>query len=97
MTLTDEQKRRLLARLRRAEGQVAAVRRMIESDTYCVDILTQIAASRGALGKVGETVLQHHIETCVTQAFQSGSEESQQDKVDELMDVFSRYGGLGKG
>ena len=96
MELTDEQKRKLLARLRRAEGQVGAVRRMIESDSDCVNILTQLAAARGALGKVGGTVLQHHIETCVTEAFQSGRPETQQEKVDELMDVFSRYGGLGR-
>jgi DNA-binding FrmR family transcriptional regulator len=95
MDLTAEQKRKLLARLRRAEGQVAAVRRMVESDAYCVDVLTQLSASRGALGKVGETVLQHHIETCVTEAFQSGRTEVQQEKVEELMDVFSRYSGLG--
>ena len=96
MNLTTEQKRKLLARLRRAEGQVAAVRRMIESDAYCVNVLTQLSAARGALGKVGETVLQNHIETCVTEAFQSGSEDVQQEKVEELMGVFSRYSGLGR-
>jgi len=96
MQIDSEKKRKLLARLRRAEGQVAAVRRMIDADAYCVDILTQLSASRGALAKVGETVLQHHIETCVTEAFQSGEPDTQQEKVEELMDVFSRYGGLGR-
>ena len=48
MHLSSEDKRRLLSRLRRAEGQVAAVRRMVEEDAYCVDVLTQVAAARGA-------------------------------------------------
>ncbi len=93
MHLPPEDKRRLLARLKRAEGQVAAVRRMIDDDTYCVDVLVQIAAARGALAKVGEAVLRNHVQTCVTDALQHGDDVARQQKVDELMDVFGRYGG----
>jgi DNA-binding FrmR family transcriptional regulator len=88
---------RLLARLRRAEGQVAAIRRMVEEDAYCVDVLVQIAAVRGALGRVGEEVLQHHVETCVTEAFRADDRTARQVKIDELMEVFARYGGFGRG
>lgn len=95
MSHTPEQKQKLLTRLRRAEGQVAAVRRMIESDSDCVAVLTQVSAARGALGRIGQVVLQHHIETCVTEVLQNGEPSAQQDQVEDLMDVFRRYGGLG--
>lgn len=95
MKLPDDEKKRLLARLKRAEGQVAAVRRMVEDDAYCVDVLVQISAARGALGRVGEVVLRNHVETCVKGALSSGDEERSQVKIDELMDVFSRYSGIG--
>lgn len=89
------ERQRLAARLKRVEGQVAAVRRMLESDAYCVDVLVQISAARGALAKVGEEVLQRHVETCVADAFATGDAEARQEKIDELMDVFSRYTGRG--
>jgi DNA-binding FrmR family transcriptional regulator len=94
MGLSETDKRKLLARLRRAEGQVAAIHRMIEADAGCVDILTQLSASRGALSRVGEVILQHHIEACVTEAFDSGQPGVRQEKIAELMSVFRRYNGL---
>lgn len=84
----------LLRRLSRAEGQLAGVRRMVEEDAYCVDILVQIAAVRGALGRVGQLLLSSHIEHCVATAFRSGDPEESDRQVDELMEVFSKYGGL---
>ncbi len=91
MHLPPDEKRRLLSRLRRAEGQVAAVRRMVEEDAYCVDVLTQVAAARGALARVGDVVLRNHVETCVSAALRSEDEEARVDKLDELMDVLVRY------
>ena len=70
--------------------------REINEDAYCVDILLQISAAQGALGKAGQVLLGQHIRTCVADAFASGDEVSRDEKVDELMDVFSRYGGLGR-
>lgn len=90
-----EDQRRLLARLKRIEGQVAAIRRMVEGEAYCVDVLTQVAAARGALAKVGEEVLQRHVETCVSAAFTHGDAAARQEKIDELIEVFARYGGRG--
>lgn len=89
------ERQRLAARLKRVEGQVAAIRRMLEADAYCVDVLVQISAARGALAKVGEEVLQRHVETCVADAFATGDTEARQEKIDELMDVFARYTGRG--
>ncbi len=93
MKRSEEDKRRLLARLRRAEGQVSAIARMVEQDTYCVDVLVQIAAARGALDGVGQDILRHHVETCVTAAMRSDDEARRRQKIDELMDVFGRYAG----
>ena len=93
--MSAEQKKRVITRLKRIEGQIAGLRRMVESDTYCVDVLTQVSAAQGALGKVGEIVLGKHIETCVTEAFEHGSDDERRAAVEELMGVFSRYGRLG--
>ncbi|MCP4036570.1 MAG: metal-sensitive transcriptional regulator [bacterium] len=90
-----ETKKKLLARLRRIEGQVGAIRRMVEEDEYCVDILLQISAVQGALGKAGQLLLGSHVETCVASAFESGTKKDRQQSIDELMEVFSRYGGIG--
>lgn len=89
--LSELQKKKVIARLNRAEGQVAAIRRMIEQDKYCVDVLLQISAARAALGKVGEIVLGSHIETCVVNAFAEGNERERSEKIEELLDVFRRY------
>lgn len=85
---------RLVARLKRAEGQLAAVRRMIEQEEDCVDILLQISAVRGALGKIGQLLLGAHIENCVSEAFASGDEAARRRQVDQLMEIFARYGGI---
>ena len=94
MHLSPEEKRRLLSRLKRAEGQVVALRRMVEADAYCVEVLTQLAAARGALGKVGDVILRSHIETCVATALRQDDADARDEKIDELMDVFARFGGL---
>lgn len=86
--------KRLLARLKRAEGQLAAVRRMVEQEAGCVDVLLQISAVRGALGKIGQLLLGSHIETCVSKALSSGDETTRRRQVEELMEIFARYGGI---
>ena len=90
-----ETKRKVAARLRRVEGQIGALLRMVEQDGNCVDVLLQIAAAQGALGKAGEVILGSHIQTCVSDAFDRGSKADRQQKVDELMGVFSRYSRIG--
>ena len=86
--------KKLLARLRRVEGQISAICRMVEKEQYCVDILLQISAVQGALGKAGQLLLGSHVETCVATAFEKGSKKERQQSIDELMEVFSRYGGI---
>ncbi len=92
--LTDDEKRALAARLRRAEGQVAGVRRMIEEGAYCVDVLLQIAAARAALARVGRLVLESHVGSCVKHAMTAGDDADRERKLAELLDVFERYADL---
>jgi CsoR family transcriptional regulator, copper-sensing transcriptional repressor len=79
-----------LKRLRRIEGQVRGLTRMVEEDRYCIDIVTQIAAARTALRRVEEEVLRDHVAHCVDHAITSGDREDQRRKIAELMAVVSR-------
>jgi DNA-binding FrmR family transcriptional regulator len=88
-------KKKLVARLRRIAGQVEGVARMIEDDRYCVDVLLQVAAAQAALGKTGALVLRSHVDTCVHEAMTHGTTSQRKKKIDELMDVFSRYSHMG--
>lgn len=89
--LSDENKRQLGTRLKRAEGQIAGVRRMVEEGHYCVDILVQLSAAQAALAQIGKLVLAQHMDTCVRDAFATGSEPDRERKIAELMDIFTRY------
>lgn len=83
-----EDKEELLKRLRRVEGQVRGIARMVEQDTYCVDVLTQISAAISALEKVGLHLLADHIRGCVTDAVSAGDGEP---TVNELVGVVERF------
>ena len=83
----------MLGRLRRIEGQVQGIQRMVEEDKYCVDILLQLTAVQGAVEQVQKLILGQHIESCVTDAIRSGNCADRQKKMDELLEVFSRFSG----
>jgi DNA-binding FrmR family transcriptional regulator len=89
--LSDDEKKRLLNRLSRIGGQVEAVGRMIQNDDYCVDVLMQLSAATGALGKVGQIVLENHLQTCLRDAMTSGSKPDQDEKIQELVKLFRKY------
>ena len=91
--LNEETKAKALGRLRRIEGQVQGLQRMIDAEAYCVDILLQISAVQGALEQVQKLLLGRHIESCVADALRSGSKGERQQKLDEVLDVFTRFGG----
>ena len=78
-----------LKRLKRIEGQVRGLSRMVEEDRYCIDIITQIAAVRAALRRVEEEVLRDHIANCVEHAVTSGDKSEWRQKIAELMDVLA--------
>jgi len=91
--IDDETKVKALGRLRRIEGQVQGIQRMVEEGKDCVDILLQLTAVEGAVEQVQRLLLGRHIESCVADAIRSGSTRDRQKKVDELLEVFSRFGG----
>jgi len=82
----DELKRSLAARLARIEGQVRGIKRMVEEDMYCDDVMAQIAAARGALAKASLVVLEHHMKHCLIDRVRAGDDAI----VDELIDSISK-------
>ncbi len=79
-------KGKVLARLRRIEGQVRGLQRMVDEDTYCIDVLTQVSAATRALENVALLLLDDHVRHCVADDVRSGST----DKVDEAMQAIAR-------
>ncbi len=77
-------------RLKRIEGQVRGVDRMLEQGRYCVDILQQIQATKAALKKVETELLRDHANSCIEGALREGSLDEQRDKIVELVDLFER-------
>jgi len=90
--LKEDVRDQVLGRLKRISGQVAGIQRMVEGDRYCVDVLLQVAAAEAALDRVGHLVLASHVDTCVSSALESGRPKERKKKMDELLDVFSKFG-----
>jgi CsoR family transcriptional regulator, copper-sensing transcriptional repressor len=88
--MNDGAKKSVSVRLKRIEGQVRGISRMVEEDRYCVDVLIQAQAVRAALQKVEEEILRDHVSHCVAQAFASGDAETQRVKIDELVAVVGK-------
>ena len=84
---SEEERQLLLNRLRRIEGQVRGVAGMVERDTYCVDILTQVQAISSALTSFSTALLESHVKSCVKADVLSGKDEV----LDELVGVVSRF------
>ena len=87
-----EGKERLLARLRRIEGQVRGLQKMVEDERYCADVLTQVAAVQASLRSAAEVLLQGHLRHCVTGALRSGDPAEAEAIYGELTDLFKKYG-----
>jgi len=76
----------LIRRLNRIEGQVRGIRKMIEDERYCVDILTQVSAVQSALNSFNKELLSHHIKSCVVHDIKAGDDKV----VDELCDTIQK-------
>jgi CsoR family transcriptional regulator, copper-sensing transcriptional repressor len=79
-----------VARLNRIAGQVQAIARMVESDRYCIDILTQVQAVKSALARAEAEILRDHAAHCVQDAIAAGDADATRQKVNELVDLFDR-------
>nr|WP_304610598.1 MULTISPECIES: metal-sensitive transcriptional regulator [unclassified Salinibacterium] len=85
----EEHKEQLLKRLRRAEGQVRGIHRMIDEDAYCIDVLTQVSAATKALETVALALLDDHLKHCVAEATREGGEVADQ-KIAEASAAIAR-------
>ena len=83
---TQEEKKELLIRLRRAEGQIRGIEKMVEENAYCPDILIQVSAVTSALNSFNKALLACHIKSCVSEDIRAGKEEA----VDELVAVLQK-------
>ncbi len=84
-------KKSTINRLSRIEGQIRGIRKMVEEDRYCIDVLQQLQAIKSALAKVEDAILKDHSKTCVADAIASGNEIEQMAKFNELVDLIARY------
>ncbi|GMB08271.1 DNA-binding FrmR family transcriptional regulator [Thermolongibacillus altinsuensis] len=84
----EKEKKELMNRLKRIEGQVRGIQKMIEDDRYCVDILIQMSAIQAALKKVGFQLLERHTNHCVREAIEAGTGD---EAIKELMEVFKQF------
>lgn len=83
---TEDERKQLIHRLNRIEGQVRGIRGMVEENCYCPDILTQVAATSAALNAFARELLNNHIRTCVTEDVRNGRDEA----VDELLQTLQK-------
>ncbi|HEY0140166.1 MAG TPA: metal-sensitive transcriptional regulator [Thermoanaerobaculia bacterium] len=86
-----KQQEQLTARLKRIEGQVRGIQRMVEEERYCGDVLTQISAIQESLRKVSEVLLRDHLRHCVTTALEGGDAHRKEEMFDELTGLFNKY------
>lgn len=86
-------KAKIMARLRRMEGQVRGVQRMVDEDQYCLDVLTQLSAIIAAARQTGLLVLEDHLRGCVANAYRDGNtDEHQEEMLTELIGAIDRFG-----
>ncbi|NLT96186.1 MAG: metal-sensitive transcriptional regulator [Clostridia bacterium] len=86
--MVNDEKQNILKRLRRIEGQVKGIQRMIENDACCVDILVQVAAVKAAVNKTGALIFEHHAKECISKSLAT---KSQEDVIKELMQVLTSF------
>jgi DNA-binding FrmR family transcriptional regulator len=87
--INQQVKQESLTRMKKIEGQIRGVSRMIENEKYCVDILNQIAAVKSALDGVARRIMKRHVESCVADAILKKQGE---EMIDELMNTIFKYG-----
>lgn len=85
---SDEERKQITNRLKRIEGQVRGIQKMIDEERYCIDILVQISAIQAALKRVGFSVAERHMKHCVSHAIESGEGN---DAISELIEVMKHF------
>ena len=77
--------------LKRIEGQIRGIQKMIEEKRYCIDILTQLSSIVGAIKRVEENILTKHLRECVKGSFLKGNKEDKEAKIDEVIEVLKNF------
>ena len=77
--------------LKRIEGQIRGIQRMVEEKRYCVDILTQLSAAGSAIASVQNSILERHLDTCFTSALVGKSERDKKQKVSEVIKILKNF------
>lgn len=78
--------------LRRIEGQIRGIQKMIKEKRYCIDILTQISSIIGAIKRVEKNILDRHLRGCVRESFFKGNKEDRERKMEEIIEVLEKFG-----
>lgn len=89
--MDDKTRKTVDSRLARIEGQVRGLRKMVEADRYCIDILTQSSAVVSALKRVEDIMMEYHLHTCVADAMQNDDRQEKQEKIGEVMDAITKF------
>ena len=89
MALCGEDHPKLVARINRIEGQIRGLKKMVEDDRDCLQVLKQIAAASGALRSLGGVILEDHLKGCVATAIQNQDNES--ELISEVVDIFNKF------
>jgi DNA-binding FrmR family transcriptional regulator len=90
VAVDPEVKHAIITRLRRIEGQIRGLQRMVEEERYCADVLVQMSSVQEALRGVSRTLLHNHLKHCATEAIRSGDPEQANAMYDELLDLMYR-------
>lgn len=89
--MNEEQKKAVRERLNRIEGQVRGIRKMVEEDRYCMDILAQTRSVVAALRATEDRIMENHLQTCVVDAIRSDNRQDQARKLEEVMNVLTQF------
>ena len=89
MALCGDDHPKLIARINRIEGQIRGLKKMVEEDRDCLQVLKQIAAAGGALRSLGSVILEDHLKGCVTTAIQTQDNESR--LISEVIEIFNKF------
>ena len=90
MALCAQDRKSLIDRLSRLEGQVRGLGKMVQNDRECFEVLKQVAAAKGAIEAIGMTILRDHLHGCVTKAIRADAPA--EEMIDQALDIFSKFG-----
>jgi len=89
--MNNQQKDEVFKRLNKIGGQLKGISKMLSTDRYCMDILVQTRAVAAAIRKVEDLIMYQHLHTCVADSMKSDNQDDKNAKINEVMDIFSKF------